>query len=69
MEIKPVRDKIVYGTKGGEILMNEHILYELVKIADARGGSRVLANWLQNHKGDEQRRPQAVGALDLGQFD
>ena len=36
-------------------LMNEHNMYELVKNADARGGFRVHAKWLQGHKIAEVR--------------
>ena len=61
-------EKIVCGMKSGEILgplkvekgrlrelgwMNEHNMYDVAKNADARGGSRVHAKWLQDHNGDE----------------
>ena len=81
-ETNPLPDKIVHGTKSGEILgplkveksrlrelslVNEHNMYELVKNANALGGSHVHAEWLQDHKGDEVRCRLVATQLTMGE--
>ena len=47
--------------------MSEHNTYELVKNADALGGSHVHAKWLRDHKRDEIRCRLAATQLPIGE--
>ena len=47
--------------------MSEHNMYELVKTADARGGSRAHAKWLQDHMGDHVRCRLVATQLAIGE--